>query len=75
MAIRIQKRVPIISRLVWLNVSNKSFSLSIGFRGVFSLNIGKRGVLATLNIPISGISYRKRLIRFKSKEKAINGKV
>jgi hypothetical protein len=72
MAIRLQKRIPIIGRIVWLNVSANGFSVSIGFRGVFSLNIGKRGVLVTLNIPVSGFSYRKRLIRFKSKGKIIN---
>jgi hypothetical protein len=69
MGIRLQKRIPIISRLVWLNVSNGGFSVSIGVRGFVSLNFGKRGILATLNVPISGISYRKRLINFKSKRK------
>ena len=62
MTFRFQKRIPIISRIIWLNVGKKSWSISVGLRGLFSLNMGTRGVMVTFNMPISGLSYRKQLI-------------
>ena len=61
MTFRFQKRIPIISRIIWLNVGKKSWSISVGLRGLFSLNMGTRGVMVTFNMPISGLSYRKQL--------------
>jgi len=72
MGLRFQKRVPVIGRVVWLNASKNGFSVSIGFRGFFSLNIGKQGIIGSLNIPISGASYRKKLINFKRKKEVLS---
>jgi hypothetical protein len=75
MGFRFQKRIPLISRLVWLNASTKGFSISIGVRGFVSLNFSKRGVMGSINIPVSGASYRKQFISFKSnklKEESTN---
>lgn len=60
MSWRYYKRIPVIPRLVYLNVSKHGVSISIGVRGL-RVTIGKQGVSINAGIPGSGLSWRKRV--------------
>lgn len=60
MSWRYYKRIPIIPRLVYLNLSKRGVSLSIGVRGL-RITMGRRGLHFNAGIPGSGLSWRKRI--------------
>jgi hypothetical protein len=56
MGLRFRRRLHILPGL-WLNVSKRGVSTSIGGHGA-TLNLSKRGKMTTLGLPGSGLSYR-----------------
>lgn len=59
MAIRFYRRIPIIPKLLYLNIGKKGISFSFGVRGAH-VTIGKQKRV-TLGIPGSGLSYTKAI--------------
>jgi hypothetical protein len=62
MGFRFRKRLRIIPGL-WLNLSKKGTSLSVGGRGA-TINVNRQGVQETLSLRGSGVSYRTRRRKF-----------
>ena len=58
MGFRFRKRLRIIPG-VWINVSKKGGSLSVGGHGL-TANISKKGVRETVGLPGTGISYQNQ---------------
>lgn len=67
MSVRFRKKVNIIPRILWLNVSKTGTSVTFGIQGLITLNIGKLGLYITLGLPSTGLSYRKRLLPIRRK--------
>ena len=65
--LRFHRRITLIPRLLYLNISKSGFSLSIGKRG-FSITFGKHGVRFTAGLPGTGL-YTTKHIRYKKKKK------
>ena len=60
MSIRYYRRIPLVPGLVWLNLSTRGWSVTIGVRGLrFTIGPGRSSVSAGL--PGTGLSWRKRL--------------
>jgi Protein of unknown function (DUF4236) len=57
---RFRKRIRIVKGL-WLNLSKRDGSLSVGGHGL-TANILKKGVRETVGLPGSGISYQTRRV-------------
>src|ERR1700730_16246007 len=62
MGFRFHKRLRIIPGL-WLNLSKKGGSLSVGGRGA-TINVNSEGHQETVGLPGSGLSYRTRRRKF-----------
>jgi Protein of unknown function (DUF4236) len=60
MSWRFRKRLRIIPG-VWINLSKKGGSLSVGGHGL-TANISKKGVRETVGLPGTGISYQTKRI-------------
>ena len=58
MGFRFRKRIR-LAKGVYLNLGNKSSSLSVGKRGA-TMNISKKGVRDTFSIPGTGLSYQTK---------------
>lgn len=59
MKYRFIKRIPIIPKLVYLNITKHGLSsITIGV-GWFSINIGKTGIRKTIGLHGTGLSFRK----------------
>ena len=58
MGFRFRKRLRILPGL-WLNLSKRGGSLSVGGRGA-TVNLNSKGVQQTIGIPGSGVSYRTK---------------
>jgi hypothetical protein len=58
MGFRFRKRLRIIPG-VWVNLSKKGGSLSVGGHGA-TMNISKKGVRETVGLPGTGISYQTK---------------
>ncbi|MBV8375551.1 MAG: DUF4236 domain-containing protein [Verrucomicrobia bacterium] len=60
MSFRFRKRIR-LAKGIWINLSQKGTSLSVGGRGV-TTNISEKGVREKFSVPGTGISYQtKRL--------------
>jgi hypothetical protein len=59
MGFRFRKRLRIIPGFLWVNVSKKGASLSVGGHGA-TINLNRKGAQGTVGLPGSGISYRTR---------------
>jgi hypothetical protein len=67
MSYRFIKRIPIIPKLIYLNITKHGLSsITIGI-GWFSFNIGKNGIRKTMGVHGSGLSFRKD-IKYKNKK-------
>jgi hypothetical protein len=62
MGIRFYKKIRIF-RNFYLNISKSGISFSFGERGR-SLNLSTRGVNASVGLPGTGLSYRKRIYKW-----------
>jgi hypothetical protein len=64
MGFRFHKRLRIIPGL-WLNISKKGGSLSVGGRGA-TINVNREGHQETVGLPGSGLSYRTKRRKFRN---------
>jgi len=62
MGFRFRRRLRIFPGL-WLNLSKKGTSLSVGGRGA-TINVNREGVQETIGLPGSGVSYLTRRRKF-----------
>ncbi len=62
MGFRFHQRIK-LGKGAWINVSKTGVSLSVGGQGLTS-NLSRRGINFTLSAPGTGLSYRKRLMKF-----------
>ena len=61
MGFRFRKRLKLIPG-VWINLSKKGGSLSVGGRGL-TTNINRQGVRETISAPGTGVSYQTHRVR------------
>ena len=59
MSYRFIKKIPIIPRLIYLNITKHGLSSITIAIGWFSFNIGKNGIRKTMGVHGSGLSFRK----------------
>jgi Protein of unknown function (DUF4236) len=59
MGFRFRKRLRIIPGFLWVNLSKKGGSLSVGGHGA-TINLNHKGAQGTLSLPGSGVSYRTK---------------
>jgi hypothetical protein len=60
MGFRIRKRIR-LGKGIWINLSKKGGSLSVGGRGA-TMNVSKKGVRDTFSVPGTGISYQTKRV-------------
>jgi hypothetical protein len=60
MGFRFRKRIRLAKGL-WINLSNKGSSLSVGGRGA-TMNVSKKGVRETFTAPGTGMSYQTKRV-------------
>ena len=60
MGFRFRKRIH-LGKGIWLNLSKKGGSLSVGGRGA-TMNVSKKGVRDTFSAPGTGISYQTKRV-------------
>jgi hypothetical protein len=61
MGFRFRRRLKIFPGL-WVNLSKRGGSLSVGGRGA-TINVSKKGVRETVGLPGTGISYQAKTVR------------
>lgn len=64
---RFFRKLPVIPGLLYLNISKKGISFSLGKRGA-KLTLGKKGLHATFGIPGTGLSYTENLHKRKKQK-------
>jgi hypothetical protein len=60
MGFRFRKRIR-LGKGIWINLSKKGGSLSLGGRGV-TMNVSKKGVRDTFSAPGTGLSYQTKRV-------------
>jgi hypothetical protein len=60
MGFRFRKRIR-LGKGIWINLSKKGGSLSVGGRGA-TMNVSKKGVRDTFSVPGTGISYQTKRV-------------
>ena len=60
MGFRFRKRIR-LGKGIWINLSKKGGSLSVGGRGV-TMNVSKKGVRDTFSAPGTGLSYQTKRV-------------
>ena len=60
MGFRFRKRIR-LGKGIWINLSKKGGSLSVGGRGA-TMNVSKKGVRDTFSAPGTGISYQTKRV-------------